>query len=61
MNPWKTLPTVLPVDGSTVFVRVKYYYETPFTAVWDLATQTFTSVDNAIVYPAYVIARWRDI
>jgi hypothetical protein len=61
MNPWKALPKELPIDGSTVYVRIEYYYGTPFKAIWTLSTKTFTSLDNSIDYPAYVVARWRDI
>lgn len=61
MNPWKTLPNDVPVDGSTVFIRIEYYYSKPFLAVWDLTTQTFTDTVNSINFPAYVVARWRDL
>lgn len=56
---WHSLPLVIPTDQLIVWVRVKYYYGTPFLAKWDLATLTFTSSTNSIVYPAYVVSRWK--
>jgi hypothetical protein len=59
MSAWKSLPENIPVDGSTVWVRVNYYYSDPFLAVFSLSALTFTSVDNTIIYPVWVISRWR--
>jgi len=58
---WFTFPKNIPADDQTVWIRVKYYYSAPFQAVYDTATQQFTSVTNSIIYPAWVIARWKAI
>lgn len=58
---WKTFPSDVPANGETVWIRVKYYYSAPFQAVYTSATQLFTSTTNAIIYPAYVIARWKAV
>jgi hypothetical protein len=59
MSTWKTFPLNIPDDREEVWVRVKYYYSTPFLAEFGLATKTFISTVNAITYPVWVIARWR--
>ena len=59
-SPWKSLANELPVDGSTVWIRILNYYGPPFAAVWDLATQQFTTVTTGLLVPAYYIARWRN-
>jgi len=56
---WKTLPTNLPEDQEEVWLRIKYYYGAPFLASWDLATMTFTSSVNSIIYPAWSVSRWK--
>lgn len=61
MSIWKTFPIDVPNDGVIVWVRVLYYYSEPFQATWDLTTQSFVSVLNSIVYPAWSIARWRPL
>jgi hypothetical protein len=58
---WFTFPSDVPANDQTVWIRVKYYYSSPFQAVYTAATQEFTSVDNSIIYPAWSIARWKAI
>jgi hypothetical protein len=59
MATWLHLPDEIPTDTQTVWIRVEYYYSEPFLAVFSLSALTFTSVDNTIVYPAWVVARWK--
>jgi len=59
MSTWFHFPNNIPTDGETVYVRIEYYYSEPFLAVFTLSTMIVTSVDNSIVYPVWVIARWR--
>jgi hypothetical protein len=56
---WKSLPLSLPNDQEEVWIRIKYYYGSPFLAVWDLETLTFFSTENSIEYPAYSVSRWK--
>lgn len=56
---WKEFPEDIPGDGITVWIRIKYYYGAPFLAVYTTSTQSFTSVTNSIVYPAWAVARWK--
>jgi len=58
---WKSLPTHLPIDASTVWVRIEYYYGEPFRATWDLSSKTFTDVINGINYPAWTVSRWKNV
>jgi hypothetical protein len=59
MATWYTIPKNVPTNGQTVWVRVKYFYSQPFQAVYNTASQSFTSVTNSIVFPAWTIARWQ--
>ena len=59
MTPWYTIPKNVPTNGQTVWIRIKFYYETPFQAVYDTSTQQFTSVLNLIIFPAWTVARWQ--
>lgn len=59
MAAWLTFPGSVPDDEEIVWIRIKYYYSAPFLAEYDTAAQTFTSVTNSIVYPAWAVARWR--
>ncbi len=61
MSLWKTMPTTLPADGQTVWVRLNYWFGQPFKAVWNLPTEDFISVDNSIIYPVWSISRWRPL
>jgi len=59
MSTWKTFPLNIPANEQEVWVRVKYYYSTPFLATYDEAGQQFISTTNEIIYPVWVIARWK--
>lgn len=59
MSTWETFPLNIPTDQQEVWVRVKYYYSTPFLATYSVATENFVSTVNSITYPAWVIARWK--
>lgn len=55
---WFTFPKTIPNDSETVYIRIKYYYGTPFLAIYSVSSQQFTSIDNSIIYPAWTVARW---
>jgi len=59
MSTWKTFPLNIPSDEQEVWVRVKYYYSTPFLATYNIVTTNFVSTVNSITYPAWTIARWK--
>ena len=59
MAKWFTIPKNVPINGQTVWVRVKYYYSDPFQAVYNSSTQEYTSVLNSIIFPSWTIARWQ--
>lgn len=60
MSPWRSLPQHIPLDQSTVWVRIHPWFGAPFLAVWDLATRTFSPVSSpSLSYPFWVVARWR--
>ncbi len=59
MSTWKTFPLNTPADLEVVWVRVKYYYSTPFLATYHAFDVQFVSIDNTIPYPLWCIARWK--
>jgi hypothetical protein len=61
MAIWKKLPNEEPVNASECWVRVSYYYSQPFKALYSASTKEFTSSVNSIVYPAWSVARWKNI
>jgi hypothetical protein len=56
---WKKIPFDLPADQEEVYIRIKYYYGAPFLATWDLASQSFESTENSIIFPAWTVSRWK--
>jgi hypothetical protein len=60
MSIWNSIFDILPVDGSTVFIRVLNYYGEPVSAVYNDALQVFTTVTTGVIIPIYYIVRWRN-
>lgn len=56
---WKILPAQIPTDTEVVWIRINYWFGQPVLAQWSTANQEFTSVTNSIVYPAWVVGRWK--
>jgi hypothetical protein len=61
MSLYKNFPDFAPTDGQTVWIRIFMETGTVFKATYSVAAQTFTSVTNSIVYPAYVVVRWKPL
>jgi hypothetical protein len=61
MSTWKTFPTNEPTDQEYVWIRLNYYSGIAFLAQWDKASQSFTSVENDITYPAWTVVKWESI
>jgi hypothetical protein len=58
MYVWYKFPYDIPDDNQVCWIRVNYYYGTPFLAIYNRAAETFVSNDNSITFPAYMVARW---
>lgn len=58
-TPWKTIPENVPTDTEVVWVRLNYFSGIAILAEWDASNQQFTSVTNSIVYPAWIVGRWK--
>lgn len=61
MASWIIVPGTMPADAATVWIRPFSPFYTAFQAVYNATAGTFTSVDNSIVYPAYLIYKWRPV
>ncbi|MES2394985.1 MAG: hypothetical protein V4549_03240 [Bacteroidota bacterium] len=61
MNPWQTIGQSLPIDGSTVWIRMINYYAEPYTAVYNAGAQSMTLTMTAVTIPLYMIARWKNV
>lgn len=60
--PWFTLPTQVPANGQTCWVRLNYWFGQPFQAKWDEGEQTFVAVPGEVFrYPFWSISRWRPV
>jgi hypothetical protein len=59
MAYYKYPPLQLPADGTIVWVRAMDNEGQPFLAAWNNTTQQFTSSVNSMVYPVYMITKWR--
>jgi hypothetical protein len=58
MSTWYTMPDKWPTDGQEVWVRMYYWFNPSFKAVFHAATQNFTTLDGYNI-PWYEIARWK--
>ncbi len=56
---WHSPFKVLPVDGSTVWIRVTSIYGDICLATYDDSNQTFTTVVTSLIIPAFNVARWK--
>lgn len=56
---WYDVPIDMPSTGQQVYCRPYDYYGKPFLATFSHAQDTFTDDINGIIYPAYIIRRWR--
>lgn len=61
MSVWKTMPGDIPKDGDVVWVRLRDWSGEPFQAKWTASEQTFTDQTNSLVFPWWIVARWRDL
>ncbi len=61
MATWYTVPIVMPTDTQEVYCRPYSWYGEPFLATYSTANKEFTANNNGLVYPAYVIRRWRTL
>lgn len=59
MAAWQSPYDALPVDGSTVYIRVVVNDAVPVSAVWDATNQTFTTVATSILVPVLMVSRWK--
>lgn len=56
---WSSLPTSVPANNSLSWIRIKYYYSSPFLAYYDSILNQFSDIVNSIIYPAWSVARWK--
>ncbi len=61
MNPWYTIGQSVPVDGSTVWIRIHNAYAEPYTAVYNVGTQTMILTMTAVIIPMYMVAKWKNV
>lgn len=59
MASWKFIPDIIPVDGQIVWTRLYNGYANPFVATFNATLQTFTFIDNGVIYPIWMVAKWK--
>lgn len=61
MPKWNFIPVSIPSDAQTVYVRLYNGYSDVFKAVYNSTAQTFTMDTTFIVFPIWMIAKWKSI
>jgi hypothetical protein len=61
MAKWNNVSVVLPTPGQIVWVRVNYFYGTPFKAQWENDTFAFNSLVTGLSFPFWTVARWKSL
>jgi len=56
---WNNIFKVTPTDGQVVWVRVQWFFGVPVICTYDATLQQFTSNDDGVIFPAYIIGRWK--
>lgn len=59
MPTYLQVPFFMPANNQVVWCRTERWTGAPFLATYKTASDTFTSVDNTLVYPFYMITYWR--
>ena len=59
MATWNSLLSEVPTNGQVVWIRAPFYYSAPTLATYDSTDQSFTTNLTNIIYPAYMIGRWK--
>jgi hypothetical protein len=54
-------PENIPMDNQQCIIRVKYYYGSPFVAVYDSVMTSFSIPGTNLYYPFYVVSRWKPV
>lgn len=60
-HKWYELSIIFPDDGQEVWTRLDRFVGTPFKSVFNTSQQEFTSLENGLIIPAYMVARFRPI
>jgi hypothetical protein len=58
---WYLFPDNIPSDGQICYIRLNYNSYNVFTANYNVSAQTFVSTSNSIIYPAYMILKWKAV
>jgi hypothetical protein len=57
---WNKLTKIKPTDQADVWVKVTFWYGEPVKAIWDENSQTFVTSETDLIFPAWVISRWKN-
>lgn len=61
MNIYNSPLDVLPLDASTVWIRVYDQYAPAVQAVFTLSTMQFLTITTSVIIPVYFVSRWRNL
>lgn len=61
MSDWFRMPIDNPVNGQLIWVRLLNDYTYPFLATFDSSTQSFLAFSTNLVFPWYVVSRWKSL
>lgn len=58
---WYFIPNNVPADNQLVWVRLYNGYEDAFEATYNATLQNFTFSLTNIIYPVWMIAKWKAV
>ena len=61
MPKWNSIPVTIPADNETVYVRLYNGYADVFKAVYNSTAQTFTMDSTNIIFPIWMVAKWKAV
>jgi hypothetical protein len=61
MKKWKFFTDVLPSDNQEIYLRVRNMWFDTFKATFTLSSKSCSSKDTAIIFPEYMLYKWREI
>lgn len=59
MATWYNFPETLPPDNTLIYFRPQYFYGPPILGRAHYSTTRFTEEAHGIIYPLYMVYKWR--
>lgn len=60
MAKWQELSKAVPSDFQVVWVRINFFYGSPFRARYSASGKTFEAEVTGLLFPFWTVARWKN-